>query len=178
MENTDAIFPWYIYCNLPTGITGLLISGIFAAAMSTLSGSMNSAATAYVVDIRPRLVGKKEEDKTAELKVARRATLIIGTLSLLFACLMATWHIDSLWDEFSKILGLILGSMGGLFLLGMVSKKANATGALTGMAVSVAVQLFVANFTAVYLLLYTTIGFITCFVVGYVVSLAFPNKKQ
>jgi len=178
MENTDAIFPWYIYCNLPTGVTGLLISGIFAAAMSTLSGSMNSAATAYVVDIRPRLTGVRFADKAAELKVARRATLIIGVLSLLFACLMATWKIDSLWDEFSKILGLILGSMGGLFLLGMVSKKANAAGALTGMAVSVAVQFIVAKYTPVYLLLYTTVGFIICFVVGWLASLVFPSKKQ
>lgn len=178
MENTDAIFPWYIYCNLPTGLTGLLISGIFAAAMSTLSGSMNSAATSYVVDIRPRLFAKGPIDKTRELKVARRATLVIGTLSLLFACLMATWEIESLWDEFSKILGLILGSMGGLFLLGMTCKRANATGALTGMAVSVAVQFIVAKYTPIYLLLYTTIGFITCYVVGFLVSLAFPSKNN
>ena len=176
MDSTDAIFPWYIYSNLPTGITGLLISGIFAAAMSTLSGSMNSAATAYVVDIRPNLLRKVETDKARELKVAKTATLIIGLLSLAFACMMATWNIDSLWDEFNKILGLVLGSMGGLFFLGMVTKRANATGALIGMAVSVLVQFIVAKYTPVYLLLYTTVGFITCFVVGYLASLAFPSK--
>ena len=176
MDSTDAIFPWYIYSNLPTGITGLLISGIFAAAMSTLSGSMNSAATAYVVDIRPNIFKKVETDKTKELKVAKRATLIIGVLSLAFACMMATWNIDSLWDEFNKILGLVLGSMGGLFFLGMVTKRANATGALIGMAVSVLVQFIVAKYTPVYLLLYTTVGFITCFVVGYLASLLFPDR--
>ena len=175
MENTDAIFPWYIYCNLPTGITGLLISGIFAAAMSTLSGSMNSAATAYVVDIRPRVLKRISADKKQELKVAKNATLVIGTLSLLFACLMATWNIDSLWDEFSKILGLILGSMGGLFLLGMVSKRANAKGALIGMAISVITQFIVAKYTPVYLLLYTTVGFIVCFVAGWIASLFFKE---
>lgn len=178
MDNTDAIFPWYIYSSLPTGVTGLLISGIFAAAMSTLSGSMNSAATAYVVDIRPNLTGEIEHDKTKELKVAKTATLVIGVLSLLFACLMATWNIDSLWDEFSKILGLVLGSMGGLFFLGMVTKRANATGALIGMAVSVLVQFIVAKYTPVYLLLYTTVGFITCFVVGYLASLVFPSGSS
>ena len=175
MENTDAIFPWYIYCNLPTGITGLLISGIFAAAMSTLSGSVNSAATAYVVDIRPRILKKISTDKKQELKVAKNATLVIGTLSLLFACLMATWNIDSLWDEFSKILGLILGSMGGLFLLGMVSKRANAKGALIGMAISVITQFIVAKYTPVYLLLYTTVGFIVCFAAGWIASLFFKK---
>ena len=176
MDSTDAIFPWYIYSNLPTGVTGLLISGIFAAAMSTLSGSMNSAATAYVVDIRPNIFRKVETDKTKELKVAKTATLIVGVLALAFACMMATWNIDSLWDEFNKILGLVLGSMGGLFFLGMVTKRANATGALIGMAVSVLVQFIVAKYTPVYLLLYTTVGFITCFVVGYLASLLFPDK--
>ena len=91
---------------------------------------------------------------------------------------MATWNIDSLWDEFNKILGLVLGSMGGLFFLGMVTKRANATGALIGMAVSVLVQFIVAKYTPVYLLLYTTVGFITCFVVGYLASLLFPTSNS
>lgn len=181
MENVDAVFPYYIYTKLPKGLIGLLISGIFAAAMSTLSGSMNSAATAFEVDIRPKLFPKRvmatgADDKRWELKRAKKTTMIIGVLSLLFAFLMATWDINSLWDEFNTILGLILGSMGGLFFLGMVTKRANAKGALIGMVVSIIVQALVARYTPVYLLLYTTVGFVTCFVVGYVASLFFPTK--
>lgn len=181
MENVDAVFPYYIYTKLPKGLIGLLISGIFAAAMSTLSGSMNSAATAFEVDIRPKLFPKSvmatgADDKRWELKRAKRTTMIIGVLSLLFSFLMATWDINSLWDEFNTILGLILGSMGGLFFLGMVTKRANAKGALIGMVVSIIVQALVARYTPVYLLLYTTVGFVTCFVVGYVASLFFPTK--
>jgi Na+/proline symporter len=174
LDSNDAIFPWYIYTQLPVGMVGLLIAGIFAAAMSTLSGSMNSVATAYVMDIRPKLFKIKS---VADLKVARRATLIAGALSLLFAFFMATWNINSLWDEFNRLLGLILGSMGGLFLLGMVTKKANAPGALIGIVVSVAVQLIVANYTPVHLLLYTTVGFITCFAIGYLASYFFKTNK-
>lgn len=181
MENVDAVFPYYIYTKLPKGLIGLLISGIFAAAMSTLSGSMNSAATAFEVDIRPKLFPKSvmatgADDKRWELKRAKKTTMIIGVLSLLFAFLMATWDINSLWDEFNTILGLILGSMGGLFFLGMVTKRANAKGALIGMVVSIIVQALVARYTPVYLLLYTTVGLVTCFVVGYVASLFFPTK--
>lgn len=174
MENSDAIFPWYIYSNLPVGITGLLISGIFAAAMSTLSGSMNSAATAYVIDIIPKIF----KNSNNNLKVAKRSTLIAGLLSLAFAFMMATWNVNSLWDEFNKILGLLLGSMGGLFLLGMLTKSANAKGALCGMIISVIVQLIVANYTPVHLLLYTTVGFITCFIVGYIASLFFTQTNE
>lgn len=175
MENTDAVFPWYICSQLPVGLTGLLISGIFAAAMSTLSGSMNSAATAYIIDIRPKLFPRKGE---ASLGEAKRATLIVGGISLLFAFLMATWDINSLWDEFNRILGLILGSMGGLFMLGMITRRANSAGALIGMAVSIAVQVAVAAYTPVHLLLYTSVGFVTCFAVGYAASLVFGKSGE
>ena len=56
LSEGDAILPWYIYSQLPPGVVGLLISGIFAAAMSTLSSSLNSSATAYVVDIHHQIV--------------------------------------------------------------------------------------------------------------------------
>lgn len=176
IPNGDAIFPWYIFTQLPAGIVGLLISGIFAAAMSTLSGSMNSAATAYIVDIHSRFFNKS--NKGPELHTARIATCVIGVISLSFAFLMATWNIASLWDEFNKILGLILGSMGGLFMLGMLTKRANSTGAMIGIIVSIIVQLFVARFQVVHLLLYTASGFISCFVVGYVASLFFRPKTN
>lgn len=174
IPNGDAIFPWYIFTQLPTGIVGLLISGIFAAAMSTLSGSMNSAATAYIVDIYSRFLHKGESGN--ELRAARMATCVIGIISLSFAFLMATWNIASLWDEFNKILGLILGSMGGLFMLGMLTERANSTGAIIGIVASIMVQLFVARFQTFHLLLYTASGFISCFVIGYLASLFFRKK--
>lgn len=67
ITNGDAILPWYIYSQLPQGISGFLISGIFAAAMSTLSSSMNSAATAYVVDIHGKIM--KEESRFPRLEL-------------------------------------------------------------------------------------------------------------
>ena len=173
IPNGDAIFPWYIFTELPAGVVGLLISGIFAAAMSTLSGSMNSAATAYTVDIYPRIF----QGRAAGLNAARISTLVIGAMSLTFAILMATWDVSSLWDEFQKILGLILGSMGGLFVLGMLTRRANSSGAIVGIIVSMAVQFFVARFQTFHLLLYTASGFITCYVVGYLASFLFPETK-
>ncbi|MDR0575893.1 MAG: sodium/solute symporter [Tannerella sp.] len=168
----DAILPWYIYTKLPPGMVGLLISGIFAAAMSTLSSSMNSAATAYVTDIHRKITSG------SSLKVAKTATLLLGITGIVFAFMMATWEIKSLWDEFNKILGLILGSMGGLFLLGMLTRRANAVGALAGIIGSLIVQLFVMKFLSVQLLLYTTTGFLSCFVIGYVFSLITTGKKK
>ena len=56
----DAIFPWFIITQLPSPVSGLLIASIFAAAMSSLSSSMNSGASSYLNDFHKRLFGKKE----------------------------------------------------------------------------------------------------------------------
>ena len=171
VNDPDAILPWYVSLHIPTGALGLVIAGIFAAAMSTLSASMNSAATAYVTDIHSKL-----KNGAASLKTAKTATLLIGAIGICFALMMATWDVKSLWDEFSKILGILLGGLGGLFLLGFLCPKANSTGAVAGLLTGVAVQLVVTRFQMVHLLLYSSVGFVTCFVIGLVVSLIFPRK--
>lgn len=175
ISDGDAILPWYIYSQLPQGVTGLLISGIFAAAMSTLSSSMNSAATSYVTDIHSKLFSISAIN---DLKIAKVATLLLGLAGIVFAYIMATWEIKSLWDEFNKILGIVLGSLGGLFLLGMITRRANSAGALCGIIGSMVIQLSVIHFQSVHLLLYTTTGFISCFVIGYLASWLFPGDKK
>jgi SSS family transporter len=171
-ENNDAIFPWYIASRLPVGVSGLLIAGVFAAAMSTLSSSMNSAATAYSTDIHFRFGWNR---RIGELKIARIVTLIIGLIGILFAFMMATMDVKSLWDEFQKILGLVIGSLGGVFLLGILTKRANYQGALIGIAVSIIVQIFVGIYQPVHLTAYSATGVVSCFVAGYAGSLFFKT---
>lgn len=168
IADSDAILPWYMSTTLPRGVLGLVIAGLFAAAMSTLSSSMNSAATAFVTDIYRKV--RTGDDERHLLAVARWATFVLGMVGILFAVVMASWDIKSLWDEFSKFLGILLGGLGGLFLLGLTTRRANAIGALCGLAGSVAVQTLVTQFEWVNLLLYSTTGFIACFVIGYLVS--------
>lgn len=175
VSDGDAIFPWFIYTQMPPGLSGLLISGIFAAAMSTLSSSMNSAATAYSVDIHFRFGWSEKKDK---LWLARLFTLILGLSGILFAILMATWDIKSLWDEFQKILGLVLGGLGGLFLLGLLTRRANGPGAVIGLLGSIMVQFWVSKTGMVHLLLYAGTGFVSCFLIGYLASLLFPGKPK
>lgn len=171
----DAIFPWFIVTQLPVGLSGLLIAGILAAAMSTLSGSMNSAATAYCVDFHYRFQLTPEVSK---LKVAKISTLIVGSLGIAFAVIMSRMSVISLWDEFQKILGLVLGTLGGLFLLGILSRRASGTAAVIAIACSVLLQMLVSRFQVVHLLLYAVTGFIACFVLGYLFSFIFPNRKN
>ena len=168
----DAIFPWYIVTELPTGISGILIAAIFAAAMSSLSSSMHAGAASFNVDILDRFGLGKNEDP---MKIARWTTFIIGTLGILFAFFMATFDIKSLWDEFNKILGLILGSLGGVFLLGLMTKKANSKGVVFGIVFSFLIQILISQFQIVHLLLYSATGVISCFISGYIASLFFKD---
>jgi len=134
---------------------------------------MNSAAASYINDIHNRFsFGRKKRS----LKTAKKATFIIGLLGILFAFFMASTEIKSLWDEFNKILGLIIGSLGGVFLLGMLTKKANSQGVLIGILFSFAIQITINSFKIVHLLLYSATGAISCFIIGYFMSLFFNSK--
>lgn len=174
VTDSDAILPWYVSTQLPSGVLGLVIAGIFAA-MSTLSSSMNSAATAYITDIHAKF---SHRDKVGMLRMARWATLALGIVGIGFALMMATWDIKSLWDEFSKLLGIILGGLGGLFLLGLTTRRANATGAVSGIVGSIVVQSIVTHYHSVYLLLYSSVGFISCYIIGYVVSILTGSNRK
>ncbi|MEK9608105.1 MAG: sodium:solute symporter [Flavobacteriaceae bacterium] len=171
--NNDAIFPWYIVSQLPSGVSGILIAAIFAAAMSSLSSSMNSGAASFSADIYDRYGFIWNKDP---LKMARWTTLCIGMMGILFALFMATADIKSLWDQFNKILGLIFGSLGGVFMLGLLTKKANTKGVLIGIVVSFTIQLIISFQQSVHLLMYAATGMISCFISGYFGSLLFKSK--
>ena len=102
--------------------------------------------------------------------LTERDDFCIGFVGVAFALIMASWDVKSLWDEFSKILGILLGGLGGLFLLGFCSRKANSIGAIAGLAGCIAVQMVVMRNQCVNLLLYSSVGFLSCFVIGWVVS--------
>ncbi len=173
MAANDAVFPWYIISQLPHGISGLLIAGIFAAAMSSLSSSMNSGATAYTMDFH-RLFRREFN----AVRVGRIVTMIFGIGGILFAILFATLEVKSIWDEFLKIIGLLTGGLGGVFLLGIITTRANGPSALVGLLGSAIIQFFVARYQPFNLMLFTASGFISCFVIGYLSSYLFPGYHK
>jgi len=174
LKNGDSIFPWFIVNELPNGVVGILISGIFAAAMSSVSSSINSAATAYSTDIHFRF---RPGASQHGLRVARISTVVIGVAGTLFALFMASWEIKSLWDVFNKVLGLIIGSLGGLFLLGILFRKAHSKGVMIGFICSLLLQAYIATFSQIHLLLYTATGVVACVGAGLLFSYIIPDKK-
>tara|TARA_R110002049_G_scaffold93815_14_gene231616 strand:+ start:1 stop:1782 length:1782 start_codon:yes stop_codon:yes gene_type:complete len=176
ISNNDSLFPWYIVKELPMGVSGLLIAGIFSAAMSSISSSLNSVSTAFCNDIYKQYDPKVPDIKL--LKVARITTVFIGIFGVLLALWMANSDIKSLWDQFYRILGLFTGGLGGMFLLGMLTKRANTTGTMIGLGLSAILLWYVSVYTSINFLMYSLIGVGSCFIFGYVFSLIFKDKKQ
>lgn len=162
----DAIFPFFIVSELPQGVSGLLIAGIFAASMSSLDSSLNSIATVSVTDF---LRIPKNEGRA--LGVAKKITLGLGSLATLIGLALATFEIRSLYDVFLELLSTFGGSLAGLFALGMFTKKANARGALLGAFLGIVAIVYVKNFTDIHFFLYSVVGISSCFIFGYLASI-------
>ena len=174
ISNNDSIFPWYIVRELPIGVSGLLVAGIFSAAMSSISSSLNSVSTAYCNDFHTHFKPEVKDKKL--LKIARIATMVTGVLGVLLALWMASSDIKSLWDQFYRFLGLFTGGLGGMFLLGMLTKKANAKGTLIGLVFSAVLIWYISVFTDISFLMYSFFGVSSCFIFGYIFSMFFKGK--
>lgn len=172
---TDAIFPLFIVQQLPVGISGLLIAGIFAAAMSSLDSSMNSVATVAVTDYHHWNPSATSEEE--RLRIARWITVGLGAMATAAGVLLATYEIRSLWELFLEYIGLFGGSLAGLFVLGIFTQRGHATGALIGAICSAVILYLVKVFTAVHFFLYGGIGILTCVGIGYLSSLALPAEQ-
>jgi len=173
---TDQIFPLFIVREMPVGLAGLIVAGIFAAAQSTVSTSMNSTATTLVTDfLKPMNTCSSDR---GYLRAARILTVVMGILGTSFGLVFINPDIKSLFDEFIKIVGLIMGMLGGLFLLGVLSRRANATGALVGCAGGAAMVLWVWKGTDVAGYFYPFVSVSSCFVIGLLASHFFPGRSD
>jgi len=166
----DAIMPVFVMAMFPAGMKGVLISGVFAAAMSSLDSSMNSMASVLVNDYYRRFKG--EVDEVRALAIARGLTVILGALGTGAAWYLAGTQATSLFDTYMKLLGMAGGGLAGVVALGMFTKRASGWGVLGGAAASAftVYHLNASNLTHFYL--HGMIGFLVAFTVGYFLSLA------
>jgi solute:Na+ symporter, SSS family len=176
LDNVDNIFPWYIVSQLPAGLSGLLIAGIFAAAMSSTEASMNSTATLLTTDFYQKFKPGVTSKET--LFFARVATLLLGVFVTCIALYMAHKGVSSLWDKFNIILGLFTGCIGGAFVLGIFTRKASGNGVVAGMAISCVTQVLIQQYTDIHLLMYAFTGLVSCVVFGYILSLLMPDDRD
>lgn len=176
MLSIDSTFPQFIAAELPAGITGLIIAGIFAASMSTISSCINSVATLVSVDFYERY--SKKPSQKQSLKIAEIATVLGGLIGIGTALLLAKADIQSALDTSFALAGLLGGGFAGCYALGIFTRRANWQGTMIGVASSLVITLTAWSFDAVHPFFYIFIANLSTIVVGYLASFLFAAPEQ
>ena len=172
----DDVFPWFIAHELPSGVSGLVIAGVFAATMSTISSSMNSMATVITADFYKYL--KPEASDKKQFVFARWTTVAMGIIGCMVSIYIASLGNTSIWDQYIAIIGLLGGCLGGIFMAGIFVKRIHARAVLSGFIVSATALFAVKQFTSIHLLLYAAVGVLGCFAVSWLASYLIPGKLK
>jgi len=172
----DATFPLFIAAELPPGVTGLIIAGIFAAAMATLSSIMNSVATLISVDFYEKLAKNPNQKKS--VLFAEVTTVMVGLVAIGLALLLSRYDIHSLFDISIELAGLLGGGFAGAYTLGMFTRRANSAGVAIGIGCSIVLTFIAWSFNLVHPYFYLAISILLCIVIGYLASLLFPAPTR
>ena len=176
--DVNYVIPTFITTWMPIGLMGLLIAAIFAAAMSASAGELNALATATIIDFYRRHFVRESSD-AHYLAVSRVATICWG----LFACGVAMYAANqgSLIEVVNRYGSFFYGSLLGVFILAIGSKRATSTGAMAGLVAGMAVVLTVAfsPWTRdIAFLWHNLIGAVVVVVVGLIVSAISPSAER
>jgi SSS family solute:Na+ symporter len=164
---TDTIFPSFIVTSMPHGVSGLLISAILAAAMANLSAALNSLSSTTIVDFYSRL--RPQASELHRVQLSRRATM--GWAVVLFVLAIAARHGGRVLEVGLSIASVAYGCLLGVFLLGVLTRRANERGAMAGMLCGFVLNVYLWQFTRVPFTWYVALGSAATFAVGYAASL-------
>lgn len=167
-NDVNYVFPTFVTTHMPPGVIGLIIAAIFAAAMSSISAELASLSTATVIDFYRRHF-RTEAPDAHYLTVSKWVTGFWGV----FACIVALYagRLGSLIEVVNKFGSYFYGSLLGVFVLAIGTKRATGRGAFWGLIAGVAAVFVVDRFWPISFLWYNLIGCVVVFVVGMLLSL-------
>jgi solute:Na+ symporter, SSS family len=169
----DRIYPTFIVSRMPHGISGLLIAAILAAAMSNLSAALNSLSSSSIMDLYLRF--RPETSELRRMRLARVAT-VAWALVLFALAVLALHRVGRVIEVGLQIASIAYGALLGVFLLGVLTKRANQNGAILGMVCGFGTELYLWRMTQVAFTWWVAIGTCVTFAVGYAASLALRVK--
>ena len=175
----DQIYASFIAYQLPAGVTGILLAAIYAASQSTLSTGLNSVATSWTLDIQNFIT--KDLSFKKQTKIAQLISLLVGIISIVVSIILASSEIKSAYEWFNGFIGAVLGVLAGIFVLGVVYKKATKLGAYVGFIVATIVVLalkYKLLNVDVSIWAYSLITIVVTVVVGIIVSLFSKEKNE
>ncbi|MFZ0771091.1 MAG: sodium:solute symporter [Candidatus Sulfotelmatobacter sp.] len=170
----DRIYPTFIVKQMPHGISGLLIAAILAAAMSNLSAALNSLSSSAILDFYVCL--RPQADEKRRMRLSRFATFFFAIV--LFGLAVLSLHKAGRVVEVGlQIASVAYGALLGVFLLGVLTRKANQRGAMVGMLFGFGIELYLWRWTHVPWTWWVMIGTIVTFGVGYLSSLLLREQS-
>lgn len=132
----DSVFPYFILRELPSGVGGIVLAGVLAAAMSSIDSAMSGLTTTVTEDIYKRVFVRGRND-THNLKAAKVIATLSGVCMIVIALGLTLLRQDAILD-IAFILGAVLGGgLGGLFFIGFFTKRANSFGAAVGVVFAI-----------------------------------------
>ncbi len=165
----DRIYPTFIVRQMPHGISGLLIAAILAAAMSNLSAALNSLSSSAIMDFYLRIRPNTGEQQ--RMRLSQLATFLFALV--LFGLAVFSLHKAGRVVEVGlQIASVAYGALLGVFLLGVLTRKANQRGAMLGMLFGFSVDLYLWRWTHVPWTWWVMVGAVVTFAVGYAASSA------
>jgi SSS family solute:Na+ symporter len=169
----DRIYPTFIVSQMPHGISGLLIAAILAAAMSNLSAALNSLSSSSMMDFY--LQRHPDIDERRKIRLSRMATLLWALL--LFGLAVLSLHkVGRVIEVGLEIASVAYGALLGVFLLGVLTRRASQSGAMLGMLCGFATELYLWLDTRVPWTWYVALGTVVTFGVGLGVSLLLEKR--
>jgi SSS family solute:Na+ symporter len=160
----DTVFPKFIIEAMPAGLFGLIIAGLFAAALSTLAGSISSLSSSAMMDLYTPLFGKNKND-AAQLRISRLFS-IMWALMLVGSALFFMNTSQAVVELALSIASFTYGGLLGTFLLGLLVKRAGQREALAGFAAGIIVMIVVISLKLVAWTWFTVIGVTATLIVG------------
>ena len=174
VSDVNHIFPNYVVSQLRGGLAGLVIAVIFAAAMSTLAGELNSLATATMVDFYRRFLCR-DETPARELLVSRAFTAFWGIFAGFVA--LEAGRLGSAIEVVNRFGSFFYGSILGVFGLAVLTPRATARGAFYGLFAGMTAVFMVSRYTSVAFLWLNVVGAMTVFGVGLAITASFPGPR-
>jgi SSS family transporter len=178
----DRIYPAFVWNNLPPVAAGLVIAAILAAAMSNLSAALNSLASTTIMDFyKPMLAGVGRSWKFArtpgsDLVLARLSTVAWGVI--LFGVALLARHWGSVLQAGLSIASILYGSLLGVFLLGLLTRRVQEPAAMMAMTAGLILMLYIKFFTNIAWTWYVLIGTIFTFAAGYTTSVLLGERER
>ena len=173
-NDVNFVFPTFITTTMPIGVVGLMIAGIFAAAMSATAGELSALSTISVIDFYRRFIRPEATDRHF-LIVSRVATAFWG----LFASAVAVYaaQLGSLIEVVNRFGSYFYGSILGVFILAIGFRRATSNGAFIGLFAGMGSVAYLIAYTRIAYLWHNLIAAVVVVIVGLVISAVDPFRK-